>query len=39
MTSAKLPNYLRKAQRGLSIVELMVGITIGLFILAGASLV
>jgi type II secretory pathway pseudopilin PulG len=33
-----LPFVVRR-QRGLSIVELMVGITIGLFILAGASLV
>ncbi len=39
MSSMKSPNYCRKLQRGLSIVELMVGITIGLFILAGASLV
>ena len=39
MTSATLPKYLRKRPRGLSIVELMVGITIGLFILAGASMV
>ena len=39
MTSMTLPKYLRKTPRGLSIVELMVGITIGLFILAGASMV
>lgn len=35
----RLPIVSRRAQRGLSIVELMVGITIGLFIVAGASLV
>ncbi len=39
MTSTKSPKYLRKTPQGLSIVELMVGITIGLFILAGASMV
>ena len=39
MTPVKSPNSLCKAPRGLSIVELMVGITIGLFILAGASMV
>ena len=39
MTPIKPSQSLRQAQRGLSIVELMVGITIGLFILAGASLV
>ena len=39
MASVISPKYFRKIQRGLSIVELMVGITIGLFILAGASLV
>ena len=39
MTSLKSRGFLYKATRGLSIVELMVGITIGLFILAGASMV
>jgi len=39
MTPVKSPRSFRKASQGLSIVELMVGITIGLFILAGASMV
>ena len=39
MRSGKAVAVGRDAQRGLSIVELMVGITISLFILAGASLV
>lgn len=33
------PNHLTPRQRGLSLVELMVGVTIGLFILAAATLV
>lgn len=37
--AARLPHAARRRARGLSIVELMVGITIGLFILAGATMV
>ena len=38
MTTARVSRYNRRPRLGLSIVELMVGITIGLFILAGASM-
>ena len=39
MSSVRYHKYSGKSPQGLSIVELMVGITIGLFILAGASMV
>lgn len=39
MTLTLAPRPGRQLRRGLSIVELMVGVTIGLFILAGASMV
>ena len=39
MTSSSVVRFDRRPRLGLSIVELMVGITIGLFILAGASMV
>lgn len=39
MMSLHLPSSPRRRQSGLSLVELMVGITVGLFVVAGATLV